>query len=120
MEDEELSVLDIARWLTFATFSAASTRCSPTGPRAVAIAEAARRLVELRDRWFNPPEWVEWVNESVPGYPARPVARDDAAAKELKARRPTNLYNVRPQWLTNVHAALDTAVAATYGWDAGI
>ena len=28
-------------------------------PRAVAIAEAARRLVELRDRWLNPPEWVE-------------------------------------------------------------
>ena len=29
-------------------------------PRAQAIAEAARRLVELRDRWLNPPEWVEW------------------------------------------------------------
>ena len=28
-------------------------------PRATAIAEAARRLVELRDRWLNPPEWVE-------------------------------------------------------------
>ena len=29
-------------------------------PRAIAIAEAARRLVELRNRWLNPPEWVEW------------------------------------------------------------
>ena len=42
-------------------------------PRAIAIAEAARRLVELRDRWLNPPEWVEWVEEPVAGYPKRPV-----------------------------------------------
>ena len=26
-------------------------------PRAIAIAEASRRLVELRNRWLNPPEW---------------------------------------------------------------
>ena len=30
-------------------------------PRAIAITEAAHRLVELRDRGLNPPEWVEWV-----------------------------------------------------------
>ena len=28
-------------------------------PRTIAVAEAARRLVELRDRWLNPPEWVD-------------------------------------------------------------
>ena len=89
-------------------------------PRAIAIANAARRLVELRDRWLNPPEWVEWVDEPVPGYPKRPVARDDAAAKELKRRTLTNLYNARPQWLADAHAALDAAVAAAYGWDAEI
>ncbi len=89
-------------------------------PRAVAIAEAARRLVELRDRWLNPPEWVEWIDEPVPGYPARPVARDDAAAKALKARTLTNLYNDRPKWLADAHAVLDAAVAAAYGWHAGI
>ena len=89
-------------------------------PRAVAIAEAARQVVELRDRWLNPPEWVEWVDEPVPGYPKRPVARDEAAAKELKARTLTNLYNARPQWLADAHAALDSAVAAAYGWDGGI
>ena len=55
-------------------------------PRAVAIAKAARRLVESRNRWLNPPEWVEWVDEPVPGYPKRPVPRDEAAAKELKKR----------------------------------
>ena len=89
-------------------------------PRAAAIAEAARRLVELRERWLNPPEWVEWVDEPVAGYPKRPVARDEEAAKELKARTLTNLYNARPQWLADAHAALDAAVAAAYGWDAGI
>jgi len=89
-------------------------------PRAVAIAEAARRLVELRDRWLNPPEWVEWVDEPVPGYPQRLVARKAAAAKALRARTLTSLYNARPQWLVDAHAALDAAVAASYGWDAGI
>ena len=89
-------------------------------PRAVAIAEAARRLVSLRDRWLNPPEWVEWADEPVPGYPKRPVARNEEAAKELKARTLTNLYNARPQWLADAHATLDAAVAAAYGWKAGI
>ena len=60
--------------------------------RALAIAEAARRLVELRDRWLNPPEWVEWVDEPVPGYPRRPVPRDEDAAKALRKRTLTNLY----------------------------
>ena len=89
-------------------------------PRAAAIAEAARRLVELRDRWLNPPEWVEWTDEPVPGYPGRPVPRDEAAAKELKKRTLTNLYNARPRWLADAHTALDTAVATAYGWDADI
>ena len=89
-------------------------------PRAVAIADAARRLVELRDRWLNPPEWVEWVDEPVPGFPRHPVARDAVAARELKARTLTNLYNARPQWLADAHAALDAAVATAYGWDVRI
>ena len=88
--------------------------------RAVAIAEAARRLVELRDRWLNPPEWVEWVDEPVPGYPKRPVARDAEAGKELKKRTLTNLYNARPQWLSDAHEVLDAAVATAYGWEVGI
>ena len=89
-------------------------------PRAVAIAEAVRRLVTLRERWLNPPEWVEWLEELVPGYPKRPVARDDQAARELRKRTLTNLYNTRPQWLSDAHAALDSAVAVAYGWDAEI
>ena len=89
-------------------------------PHAVAIAEAARRLVELRDRWLNPPEWVEWVDEPVPGYPKRPAPRNEQVAKELKKRTLTNLYNTRPQWLADAHATLDAAVAAAYGWPADI
>ena len=81
---------------------------------------AARRLVELRDRWLNPPEWVEWVDEPVPGYPKRPIPRDEDAAKALKTRTLTNLYNARPQWLADAHAALDSVVAAAYGWPANL
>ena len=85
-------------------------------PRAIAIAEAAQQLVELRGRWLNPPEWVVWLDEPVPDYPKRPVARNEVAAKELKSRTLTNLYNARPQWLADSHAALDAAVAGAYGW----
>lgn len=85
-------------------------------PRASAIGDAARRLVELRDNWINPPDLVEWVDEPVSGYPKRPVARSEAAAEVLKDRTLTILYNNRPQWLQNAHASLDEAVASAYGW----
>ena len=81
---------------------------------------AARRLVELGDRWLNPPEWVDWVDEPVPGYPQRPVPRDEDAAKALRKRTLTNLYDARPQWLADAHAALNAAVAAAYGWSVDI
>ena len=60
-------------------------------PRAAAIAEAARRLVELRERWVNPPELVEWVEEAVAGYPRRLAPRGESAAKELGKRTLTSL-----------------------------
>ena len=63
---------------------------------------------------------MEWVDEPVPGYPKRPVPRDETAARELKKRTLTNLYNTRPQWLADAHAELDAAVAAAYGWPADI
>ena len=91
-----------------------------TDPRAQAIASAARRLVELRERWLNPPEWVEWIEEPVSGYPGRPVPRDDKAAAALKKRTLTNLYNTRPQWLADAHTQLDATVAAAYNWPSDI
>ena len=89
-------------------------------PRAIAIAEAARRLVELRDRWLNPPEWVEWVDEPVAGYPKRAVPTATAPLRELGRRTLTNLYNERPQWLVNAHEELDADVGAAYGWVSNI
>ena len=89
-------------------------------PRVIAIADAARCLVDLRDRWLNPPEWVEWVDEPVPDYPRRPVPKNEAAARDLKQRTLTKLYNDRPQWLANAHAELDAAVANAYGWSSEI
>ena len=85
-------------------------------PRAQAIAAAAERLNELRENWLNPPDLVERVPEVVEGYPDRILPKDDAAAKELKKRTLTNLYNARPAWLDHAHRALDEAVANAYGW----
>src|SRR4051812_48989044 len=70
-------------------------RSRPDDPRLRAIADAARELNELRERWLNPPD-------AIPG--------------ELKKRTLTNL-NGRPAWLANAHRALDRAVWAAYGWD---
>ncbi|MHB8398673.1 MAG: class I SAM-dependent DNA methyltransferase [Candidatus Limnocylindrales bacterium] len=67
----------------------------PTDEQREAIAVAARRLVELRDGWLNPPGLTE---------------------EELARRTLTNLYNERPTWLANVHADLDRAVLDAYGW----
>ncbi|MEK7457224.1 MAG: DNA methyltransferase [Pseudomonadota bacterium] len=85
-------------------------------PRAQAVAAAAARLNELRENWLNPDDLIQREPEVVPGYPDRILPKDEEAAKELKKRTLTNLYNVRPQWLANAHAALDEAVAEAYGW----
>jgi type II restriction/modification system DNA methylase subunit YeeA len=89
-------------------------------PRAIATAEAAKRLDELRNAWLNPPDLIDIVPEVVPGYPDRILPKNEAAAAELKKRTLTNLYNERPQWLADVHRDLDAAVAAAYGWPADI
>jgi type II restriction/modification system DNA methylase subunit YeeA len=83
-------------------------------PRAIAIAEAARRLNELREAWLNPSDLVKLVPEVVPGYPDRIVPVGPKAAVILKKRTLTNLYNERPAWLDNAHRDLDAAVAAAY------
>jgi hypothetical protein len=71
----------------------------PTDGQHEVIAAAARRLVELRDGWLNPPGLAE---------------------EALASRTLTNLYNERPTWLQHAHAALDAAVLAAYGWPADI
>ena len=89
-------------------------------PRAIAIAEAARELNEKREAWLNPREWVDRVPEVVPGYPDRIVPKNEDAAKKLKDRTLTKLYNERPAWLDHLHQRLDEAVAAAYGWPADL
>jgi type II restriction/modification system DNA methylase subunit YeeA len=100
-------------------------------PRAIRIAEAAKRLDELRRAWLHPADLGAWVPEitptAAPGeaprrYPDRFQPRDAAAAAKLRERTLTRLYNERPQWLAGAHEALDRAVAASYGWpeDIGI
>ena len=92
------------------------------------IAAAAKELNEKRERWLNPPEWIEQVAakvdsadkfEDVP-MAARGLIRQSAimaaAAKDsrLKKRTLTNLYNERPTWLKLAHETLDRAVLAAY------
>lgn len=89
-------------------------------PRAVAIAEAARRLNELRENWLNPLDLVRREPEVVSGYPDRMLPVNDEAAAILKKRTLTNLYNERPAWLDHAHKELDAAVAAAYGWPADL
>jgi type II restriction/modification system DNA methylase subunit YeeA len=89
-------------------------------PRAIAIARAAKRLDELRNKWLNPPDLIRIEPEVVPGYPDRILPKDAQAAVTLKQRTLTNLYNQRPQWLVDAHRDLDAAVAAAYGWPADI
>lgn len=82
----------------------------------VPVAAAAKRVNELREKWLNPPEWVEYINEVVRGYPKRAVPKLGYEG-ELKARTMTNLYNVMPAWLVDAHEELDLAVARAYGWN---
>ncbi len=68
-----------------------------------AIAEAARRLNELREEYLDP----------APNADGSPVLSE----AQLKKRTLTNLYNDRPKWLEDAHEKLDRAVFAAYGWD---
>jgi type II restriction/modification system DNA methylase subunit YeeA len=88
--------------------------------RAVKIADAAKRLNDLRELWLNPPDLVKRVPEVMPGFPERILPVDDKAAVILNKRTLTNLYNEQPAWLTHAHRDLDNAVAAAYAWPADI
>jgi len=89
-------------------------------PRAIRIAEVARRLNALRENWLNPADLVRREPEVAPGYPDRILPVSEKAARILKKRTLTNLYNERPAWLDNTHRELDAAVAAAYGWPADL
>jgi len=87
-----------------------------TNPFRKRVAEAAKRLHDLRDDWLNPPEWTTKVKEVFSSYPDRITALP-GHEEALKHRTLTNLYNTRPTWLASAHRDLDAAVARAYGWD---
>ena len=60
------------------------------------------------------------MNMPLPAMKPIRLPKDEAAARELKQRTLTNLYNQRPAWLANLHRELDAAVAAAYGWPADL
>jgi hypothetical protein len=81
-------------------------------PRVQVIAQAAKELVEKRDRWLAE---APATTEVDPAY----LTGLNAAKKKPKkseARTLTNLYNQRPTWLDLAHKKLDAAVADAYGW----
>ena len=102
--------------------AASATSCRPSSQRWVLRTEssACGAVSWLWELWLNPSEWEEWVDEVVPGYPRGLIARTETAKMELRERTLTNLYDTRPQWLADAHAALDAAIAKAYGWDAHI
>jgi SAM-dependent methyltransferase len=107
----------------------------PTDAQREEIAAAAGGLDRLRSNWLNPPEWTRtetltfpgsadgpwarYVTDGVVHYP-RLVPKDEDAARELKKRTLTNLYNQRPAWLDLAHRRLDEAVLSAYAWPSDI
>ncbi|MEI6278356.1 MAG: DNA methyltransferase [Verrucomicrobiae bacterium] len=112
-------------------------RVSEPEDHRAAIADAAKELDALRERWLNPPEWTvekilefpasiggPWSRHVVTPYKngvgtaryRRLVPKDAECAARLKKRTLTALYNERPAWLDFAHKKLDDAVAAAYGW----
>jgi len=85
-------------------------------PKATKIADAAKRLNELREQWLNPSDLVVPTPEVVTGFPQRLLPKDDKAATLLKKRTLTDLYNEKPAWLSHAHHDLNAAVANAYGW----
>ena len=89
--------------------------------KATAVADAAKRLYDLREAWLNPVEWTERKPDIVPlgmtasPYPLRTSARAGFEA-EVAKRTLTKLYNDMPAWLQSAHEQLDKAVAKAYGW----
>jgi hypothetical protein len=119
LSTESLNESAITPVIPFSIPTPASIADVTQRPHALAIANAAFQLNQLRNNWLNPPEWVDWVitpEEETADFPKRPVAKPGHEA-ELKKRTLTNLYNLKPHWLTHAHQILDKAVASAYSWD---
>ncbi|MFT3893323.1 MAG: hypothetical protein QM730_16980 [Anaerolineales bacterium] len=85
--------------------------------RVQAIAQAAKELVEQRERWLKADLTP---NPSPTGEGSLLPPRSGRAGEGLSKRTLTNLYNLRPTWLDLAHKRLDEAVFAAYGWKPGL
>jgi type II restriction/modification system DNA methylase subunit YeeA len=81
-------------------------------PRVQAIGQAAKELVEQRDRWLN----ADLTPDPSPKGEGSLLPPRSGRAGEGSKRTLTNLYNARPTWLELAHKRLDEAVFAAYGW----
>jgi type II restriction/modification system DNA methylase subunit YeeA len=80
--------------------------------RVQAISQAAKELVEQRDRWLNAEKTSEVSHED------SKVSKSTKKTSEVSPKRTlTNLYNQRPTWLELAHKKLDDAVFSAYGWE---
>ncbi len=109
----------------------------PIEAQKATIAEAARRLDEMRNNSLRPASllrheltefvgsidgpWSRYVHDpdergiGTVRYPR--LVPKDAHVFDIAKRTLTNLYNERPTWLDLAHKALDEAVFDAYGWD---
>lgn len=85
-------------------------------PHNLAISEATKDLLKLREAWLRPPDLIDYIPEVVAGYPDRIVPKSNEAAVELSTRTLGDLYARKPSWLIDAHSNLDKAVANAYGW----
>lgn len=84
--------------------------------RAKRIAIAAATLDSLRNKWLYPDNLIFEKADVVSFHPRLRVPKNAAAAKVLKSRTLTKLYNAQPDWLIEAHRNLDEAVVEAYGW----
>ena len=105
-----------------------TTTSSPNGsPKLARKRRLLGRSPESRNDWWScadrrldPPEWVEWMDELVPGYPKRPVPRDERCRQgpqETDMDEPliTPGGSGSPMHTT----PFDAAVPAAYDWRDG-
>lgn len=85
----------------------------PKNQEVAAIAQAAKELVEQRDRWLGAEKTSEVSQEDSKSMkPSKKTSEVSTVKRTL-----TNLYNQRPTWLELAHKKLDDAVFAAYGWE---
>ena len=115
----------------------------PTPEQMAEIAQAARELVEMRNNWLNPPNymteetlvfsatvggpWHRWIPNAdsvsagsvAEAHYVRQVPKNGARAM-VAVKTLTRLYGEFPAWLRHAHERIDQAVAAAYGIPHGL